>query len=236
MPSALDNLDPQHILYHEKSRFVKAKMTGGLGMPAPTTIYLVRHGNVHNPNQILYGRLPRFRLSQRGLEEARAAGRFLNGAPIAALYCSPLLRTRQTAREIRAFHPDIPPRQSAHLLEVLNPFEGRPSGEVDARNGDVYTGVSPPYEQPPDIVARILKFFRVARLRHAGENVVAVTHGDVIVFAMLWARGMALTPRNKACLPALGFSGGYPATGSLTAFTFRTGSRRELPEVRYFKP
>ncbi|MCU0592757.1 MAG: histidine phosphatase family protein [Desulfobacterales bacterium] len=205
-------------------------------MTTPTIIYLVRHGNVHNPDRILYGRLPRFRLSQSGLEEARAAGRFLNGAPIAALYCSPLLRARQTAREIRGFHPDITLRQSSHLLEVLNPFEGRPSGEVDARNGDVYSGVGPPYEQPQDIVVRVLKFFQLARLRHAGENVVAVTHGDVIVFAMLWARGMALTPRNKSGLHALGFTGGYPATGSLTAFIFRTDSSRELPEVRYFKP
>lgn len=205
-------------------------------MATPTIIYLVRHGHVHNPNRILYGRLPRFRLSPSGLDEARAAGRFLNGARVAALYCSPLLRARQTAREIRGFHPDITLRQSSHLLEVLNPFEGRPSREVDARSGDVYSGVGPPYEQPQDIVARVLKFFQLARLRHAGENVAAVTHGDVIVFAMLWARGMALTPQNKSGLHALGFTGGYPATGSLTAFSFRTDSPCELPDVHYFRP
>jgi probable phosphoglycerate mutase len=205
-------------------------------MAAPTTVYLVRHGNVHNPNEILYGRLPRFRLSRQGLEEARAAGRFLNGTDITALYCSPLLRTRQTAREIRASHPQLALRQSRHLIEVLNAFEGRPSAEVDARNGDVYTGVGPPYEQPHDVVARTLRFLRLARDRHAGEKIVAVTHGDVIVFAMLWARGLALTPQNKAGLHGLGFAGGYPATGSLTALTFRTDSSRELPEVRYFKP
>jgi probable phosphoglycerate mutase len=205
-------------------------------MTAPTTIYFVRHGNVHNPAQILYGRLPRFRLSERGLEEARSAGRFLNGTSIAALYCSPLLRTRQTAREIHSFHPALKLRRSPHLIEVLNPFEGRPGAEVDARHGDVYTGVGPPYEQPRDIVARTVRFFLLARRRHPGGNVVAVTHGDVIVFAMLWARGLALTPQNKASLHAIGFTGGYPATGSLTAFTFRTDSPRELPEVRYFKP
>ena len=205
-------------------------------MTTPTVVYLVRHGNVHNPTRILYGRRPRFRLSQRGLEEARSAGRFLNGTRIAALYCSPLLRTRQTAREIHAFHPGLTLRQSPHLIEVLNAFEGRPSAEVDARNGDVYTGIGPPYEQPRDIVARTQRFFQLAGDRHRGENVVAVTHGDVIVFAMLWAHGLALTPQNKANLHALGFAGGYPATGSLTAFTFRTDSPRELPEVRYFKP
>lgn len=205
-------------------------------MTTLTTLYLVRHGHVHNPRRILYGRLPRFRLSPRGVEEARAAGRFLNGAPVAALYCSPLLRTRQTAREIRAFHAHLPLRRSAHLLEVFNAFEGRPSAEVDARHGDVYSDVGPPYEQPGDVLARALRFFQKARGRHGGGNVVAVTHGDVIVFAMLWARGLALTPQNKANLHALGFSGGYPATGSLTAFIFRTDSARELPGVNYFRP
>jgi len=205
-------------------------------MTAPTTIYFVRHGNVHNPAQILYGRLPRFRLSERGLEEARSAGRFLNGTSIAALYCSPLLRARQTVREIHAFHPSLKLRRSPNLIEVLNPFEGQPGAEVDARHGDVYTGVGPPYEQPRDIVARTVRFFLLARRRHPGGNVVAVTHGDVIVFAMLWARGLALTPRNKAGLHTLGFTDGYPATGSLTAFTFRSDSPGELPEVRYFKP
>jgi len=205
-------------------------------MTTPTTVYLVRHGNVHNPHKILYGRLPRFRLSQRGLEEARSAGRFLNGTNINAIYSSPLLRTRQTAQEILAFHPELELRQSRHLIEVLTAFEGRQSAEVDARYGDVYTGVGPTYEQPQDIFERALKFFRFARDRHSGENVVAVTHGDVIVFTMLWARGLALNPQNKADLHALGFTGGYPATGSLTAFTFRTDSPRELPEVRYFKP
>jgi broad specificity phosphatase PhoE len=205
-------------------------------MKDPITVWLVRHGKVHNPKKILYGRLPRFRLSEKGVEEARAAGRLLNGARVAAVYCSPLLRTRQTAAEILAFRPDLTLVQSRYLTEVLNAFEGRPSAEVDARHGDVYTGVGPPYEQPQDIVGRTLNFFRLARRRHPGASVVGVTHGDVIVFAMLWARGLALTPQNKANLHALGFTGGYPATGSLTAFVFRTDSPRELPEVRYIKP
>lgn len=205
-------------------------------MKDPTTVWLVRHGNVNNPKKILYGRLPRFRLSERGLAEARAAGRLLNGTKIDAVYCSPLLRTRQTAEKILAFHPELRLMQSRYLTEVLNAFEGRPSAEVDARHGDVYTGVGPPYEQPQDIAGRALKFFHLARRRHPGENVVGVTHGDVIIFAMLWARGLALTPQNKANLHTLGFTGGYPATGSLTAFIFRTDSERELPEVRYMKP
>ena len=58
-------------------------------MTSPTTIWLVRHGHVHNPRGIIYGRLPRFRLSERGLEEARAAGRAMAGIPIAAALQQP---------------------------------------------------------------------------------------------------------------------------------------------------
>ena len=205
-------------------------------MTSTTTVWLVRHGNVHNPKKIIYGRRPRFQLSERGLAEARAAGRLLNGMRVDAVYCSPLLRTRQTAEEILAFHPELTLRQSRDLIEILNAFEGRPSAEADARQGDVYTGVGPPYEQPQDIVRRTLKFFRLARRRHPGGSVAGVTHGDVIIFAMLWARGLALTPQNKANLHAIGFADGYPSTGSLTAFIFRTDSENELPEVRYLKP
>ncbi len=205
-------------------------------MTDPTIVYLTRHGNVHNPEKLLYGRLPRFRLSEQGVAEARAAGRFLSGARLAAVYASPLLRARQTAREILAFHPALKLRRAHHLIEVLNAFEGRPGAEVDARHGDIYTGFGPPYEQPADIAARVRAFFRGVRRRHPGRKVAAVTHGDVIVFAMLSARGLPLTPQNKSRLNALGFTGGYPATGSLTAFTFRTDSADERPEVRHLRP
>jgi broad specificity phosphatase PhoE len=204
-------------------------------MSTETTVWLVRHGHVHNPNKIIYGRMPRFRLSERGVEEARAAGRMTAAMTLAAAYSSPLLRARQTAREILAFHPQLKLRQSPLLNEVFTVFEGRPSSVGDRRRDDYYTGVGPPYEQPADIVDRVLTFFEVARRRHAGRRVVAVTHGDVVIFTMLWARGLALSPENKANLHTLGFNG-YPATGSLTAFTFRTDSANELPEVRYLQP
>jgi probable phosphoglycerate mutase len=203
---------------------------------AATTIILVRHGNVHNPRGVLYGRLPRFRLSARGLEEARAAGRLLGRSRLDGLFTSPLLRARQTAAAILAFHPGLPLRRTRHLIEVLSAYEGRPAAEVDARGGDVYTGTGPPYEQPADIAGRVRRFFDRVRRRHAGGTVAAVTHGDVIVFAALWARGLPLAPPDRALLRRVGFPEGYPATGSLTTFFFRTDSGRELPEVLHRVP
>jgi len=204
-------------------------------MSPETTVWLVRHGYVHNPKKIIYGRLPRFRLSERGLEEARAAGRMMSGMTLHAAYSSPLLRARQTAREILAFHPQLRLRQSPLLNEVFTAFEGQPSQVGDSRRDDYYTGVGPPYEQPADIVGRVLAFFGNARRRHAGQNVLAVTHGDIIIFTLLWARGLAPSPENKTNPHAIGFKG-YPATGSLTAFTFRTDAEDELPDVCCMQP
>lgn len=201
-------------------------------MTNPTTIWLVRHGHVHNPRGIIYGRLPRFRLSARGLDEARAAGRAMAELPISAAYTSPLLRARQTAAEILAHHPGVPLRRTPLLLEVLTIFEGRDGLEGDRRGGDYYTGVGPPFEQPQDILARVRQFFATVRRRHAGREVVAVTHGDVVIFTLIWARGAPVTAQSKVEFHKLGY-GGYPATASFTAFTFRTDSPDEVPEVDY---
>ena len=204
-------------------------------MPLETTVWLVRHGYVHNPKKIIYGRLPRFRLSERGVQEARAAARMMSETALHAAYSSPLLRARQTAREILAYHPQLRLRRTPLLNEVFTAFEGQSSQVGENRRDDYYTGVGPPYEQPADIVGRVLAFFKNVRRRHAGENVLAVTHGDIIIFTILWARGLAPSAENKVNPHAFGFKG-YPATGSLTAFIFRTDSQDELPEVRCMQP
>ena len=65
-------------------------------MPADV-IHLVRHGEVHNPTRVLYGRLPGFRLSDLGQRMAAAAVGALAGHPVTALYASPLQRVRESA-------------------------------------------------------------------------------------------------------------------------------------------
>ncbi len=54
-----------------------------------TTLYIVRHTDVHNPADILYGRLPRFRLSDLGLQQAERTAQVLAEEPVAAFYSSP---------------------------------------------------------------------------------------------------------------------------------------------------
>lgn len=203
-----------------------------------TTIYLIRHGEVHNPQQILYGRLPRFRLSTRGIYQAQAAGLELKDRrPLNAVFSSPMLRARQTAIHILSHLNDgYPLHISALLNEVCSAYEGRSGAEVDALDGDVYTGAPACFEQPQDIIVRARKFIFRNRKRYPGGGIAAVTHGDVITFMVLWAKGKALTPRNKTRLIQAGFPVAYPDHASITTLIYRTLDADERPEVQYFAP
>jgi len=86
----------------------------------------VRHGEVHNPGRVLYGRLPGFRLSADGRRMARDAARAIqsDGRPIGGLVCSPLQRARESAEpfvELFGLDPVVDER----VIEPTNVFEGR---------------------------------------------------------------------------------------------------------------
>lgn len=193
----------------------------------------MRHGEVYNPADVYYGRRPRFGLSERGREQSRAVGRVLRRLNVAALYCSPLLRARQTCALIAALNPGLPCRFSRLLLEVHSPFDGRPNRELASRGWDLYSGVAPPYEQPLDVLSRLRRFFALMRRRHAGRHVAAVTHGDLIAFGILWVCGKPVTAAGRGRLPECGVAEGYPAPASLSTFTFHTDAADEIPSLRY---
>lgn len=201
-----------------------------------TTIHLVRHGEVHNPRKILYGRLSRFRLTVKGLRQAKEAGAHLSDNSIRAVYSSPLLRARQTALEILAFHPRLKLHIDQRLNEVHTFYEGRPADQVDRKKGDIYTNAPEGYEQPIDIFRRVQAFLTRLRRQFHGEQIVAVSHGDVITFTVLWAKGWEVIPQNKTRLQQAGYGAGYPAHASITSLTFRTMEKDERPEVAYVQP
>ena len=201
--------------------------TGGMTIPHPTTLHLVRHGEVDNPACIFYGRLPRYALGAEGRAQAVAAARLLANEPVSAIYSSPMLRARQTARAIAGQHRGRRVQVSSLLNEVNVPLEGRPLEEGIAANWDLYTGNLPPYEVPATILARMLRFVLLCLRRHAGQTVVGVTHGDPIAFLMLWAWGMPVTTELKTPMYR-----DYLETASITTFEYG-GELTGLPTVRY---
>jgi len=89
-------------------------------------VHLVRHGHVHNPSGVLYGRLPEFRLSEAGDRMAEATARSLaeSGRDIARVVSSPLLRAQQTAGAIGAAL-GLPVETDDRLIEAGNVWEGK---------------------------------------------------------------------------------------------------------------
>ncbi|MFF7291577.1 histidine phosphatase family protein [Microbacterium sp. NPDC008134] len=93
-------------------------------MPA-SRLHLVRHGEVHNPGRVLYGRLPDFHLSDDGQRMALAAAEHVAGLgrDVEALRCSPLERTQESAAPFaERFHLD--PVLDERVIEPTNVFEG----------------------------------------------------------------------------------------------------------------
>ena len=198
----------------------------------PTRISFVRHGEVDNPLLVNYGRLPDFFLSRKGYTQAQAAADILEYKPISAIFSSPMRRAVDTAECIAVRHNDLTVRTIELLNEVYTPYEGRPMCELDEIGWDVYSGNETPFEKPNDILSRVHQFISDMVHHYAGKHVVAVTHGDVIAFMALWAKGMPITPKGRLLL----YQKEHLAHASITTFVYQTVSQQEVPAMEYMIP
>ncbi len=202
-----------------------------------TTLYLMRHGEVHNPTQILYGRLPDFFLSDEGIRQAHAAGEWLKDKNISHIYCSPMDRTKQTAGIVAEYQTDLTPEVDERIIEIMTPHEGRPIAELEAINWAIYDGNEPPYEIPETVLDRVHNFFEYLLEKHPDEAVIAVAHGDILVFPWLHAHGVD-TPQAemKDTLATYNLPEAYPATASIMTFTLTDSPRKVRPSTSYIRP
>jgi broad specificity phosphatase PhoE len=95
-----------------------------------TIVHLLRHGEVHNPEGVLYGRLPGYHLSADGRLMAEAAAKWLDGRDVAALYSSPMERAQETAEPL-AQTLGLAVTTDDRLIEADNHFEGKTFGVGD---------------------------------------------------------------------------------------------------------
>lgn len=165
-----------------------------------TTIHFVRHGEVHNPDHILYERLPGFHLSDRGRRMAEATARYLAASPqtntAAAVYSSPLDRTRETAQavltalnETRMARNEEPLElvTDQRIIEAGNNFRGTRIGHGEGalwRNGNwkLVTNLWKPSwgESYRQIAARVGAFAQEKVREHAGQQIIVVSHESPI--------------------------------------------------------
>jgi broad specificity phosphatase PhoE len=147
-----------------------------------TTVHLVRHGEVHNPTGVLYGRLPGFRLSTAGEQMANIAAAALAGRDVTVVRSSPLDRAVQTAKPIAAqFGLDVDVDE--RLIESDNVFEGKTFGVGDgalrrpANWRHVVNPFRPSWGEPYDeVAARMLAACADARDAATGHEAVLVSH------------------------------------------------------------
>ncbi len=147
-----------------------------------TIVHLLRHGEVHNPEGILYGRLPGYHLSDDGRLMAEAAAKWLDGRDVTALYCSPMERAQETAAPISSTL-SLEVVTDDRLIEAANHFEGHTFGVGDgslrrARHWPyLWNPFRPSWGEPYEVIARrMLDVMADAREAARGHEVVCVSH------------------------------------------------------------
>jgi broad specificity phosphatase PhoE len=199
-------------------------------MSEQTTVHVMRHGEVYNPEGILYGRLDGYHLSDKGRAQAEKVADALADRDIVLVVASPLQRAQETAAPIAARH-GLPVETDDDLIESLNIFEGKRVSPGDGALRDprnwkyLVNPFKPSWGEPyKDIAARMTTAVDKARAKAAGHEAVCVSHQLPV-----WTLRMALEgkrlwhdPRKRQCNLA-----------SLTSFVY-DGDR--LVDVRYSEP
>jgi broad specificity phosphatase PhoE len=159
-----------------------------------TTVWLARHGEAHNPSELLYVGLPRIRLSQEGQRQADALASFLEPRPLAAIYSSPMLRARKTAAAILRRQSELARvRIDRDLLEIQSGWQGEPLTSLERIDWDFYAHPrSEMDESLQHIHDRMQRWLKRMLRRHAGQEVVGVSHGDPILILVGSLRGLPL--------------------------------------------
>ena len=100
------------------------------------TVHLVRHGEVANPNHVVYADLPGFDLSDLGVRQAHRAAAHLAAVPVDMVLTSPLARARATAMAIATAH-GLTPQPEPGLTETRQypGWTGLRWAEVEERFG-----------------------------------------------------------------------------------------------------
>lgn len=201
-----------------------------------TTIHLMRHGEVHNPAGVLYGRLPGYHLSERGRQMAQRVADHLFGQEdghrrdIAVLYASPLQRAQETAAPIAAAL-ELDVCTDERLIEAANAFEGLTFGVGDGslrhpRHWPLLLNpFRPSWGEPyTEQVARMVAVVEEARETARGREAVLVSHQLPVWITRLALENRRLwhDPRRRQC-----------SLASLTSLTF-VGDR--LAGIGYTEP
>ncbi|MEX1043492.1 MAG: histidine phosphatase family protein [Acidimicrobiia bacterium] len=163
----------------------------------------MRHGEVWNPDHVVYASLAGFGLSETGVTQAKAVSRYLRSAPIVAVWSSPLERAISTAEPIAA-HFGVPIRVDAELIEwkMADDWAGVGWDDLPSeRPGQLEAYLSHPLDMPfaseslTALASRMRTILAAISDRHDGD-VVIVSHQDPVQAARLSLTGRDLANQH----------------------------------------
>src|SRR5690242_2284903 len=195
-----------------------------------TVVHLMRHGEVANPDGVLYGRLPGYHLSELGRQMADRVAEHLSTRDVTHVVASPLERAQETATPIAKAH-GLDLATDGRLIEADNVFQGKAFGVGDGalRRPENWRHLTNPFRpswgEPYAAQAeRMLAALRAARDAARGHEAVCVSHQLPIWVVRGFVEGRRLwhDPRRRQCTLA-----------SLTSFTFEGD---EIVAVGYSEP
>jgi len=195
-----------------------------------TIVHLLRHGEVHNPGGVLYGRRDGFHLSDLGKAMAERVADAVKDRDIVHLRVSPLERAQETAGPL-ALARGLDIVTDERVIESTNVFEGKRFGVGDGALRrpsswkHLWNPFRPSWGEPyKEIVARMMSAVHDARIAATGSEAVVVSHQLPIWTTRLAAENCSFLhdPRRRQCTLC-----------SLTSFHF-VGDR--LAQVSYSEP
>lgn len=202
------------------------------------TVHLLRHGEVFNPDRVLYGRLPEFHLSELGRTMAERlaehfSARTRDGAKIVYLCASPLTRAQETAAPTSKAL-GLPVVTDERIIEAGNRFEGLARVGRQLRNPKFWPFLINPFRpswgepyrsQADRMMEAVLDARRIAVERGGdGAEAILVSHQLPIWVTRLAAENRRLwhDPRQREC--------------TLTSVTSLDFDDDRLTGIRYAEP
>ena len=202
-----------------------------------STVHVIRHGEVENPQKILYGRQPGWRLSERGQAMANTLGEWSKSIDLGALHVSPLQRAQETAAPIAAAH-NISITTDERLIEAANIFEGKPFGIGDgvlkhpSAWRHLYNPWKPSWGEPYDEqIARMLAAIFAANKAANGKDAICVSHQLPIwiLRSAIEGRRLIHDPRKRECSLASVTSVHFDDAGLISDLSYSEPAKHLLP-------
>lgn len=174
-------------------------------MPAQR-LHFVRHAQVNNPDGVIYERIPGFGITDKGHQMAAAAAEMASKLEIAAFYCSPLQRAKESASHWERLY-GVELMEEPRIIENWNKFRGL---KINTKTllqkplllAHFHDPFKPSWAEPyVEIQTRMLAAAKQAWDETDGGDVVFVSHQLPIVMLQRTAQGMSLPhyPKDRKC-------------------------------------